>query len=168
MSFRQYRRASSGPDAAVQALLYWLVIITAPIWIPVILIVALYQHCTANTPAARSERARIEAQQSTSRAQEEERQRAAAWAAAHESWDSLRCEALFVRLDRAVRWARQGNDASAVEAVNLREEANDHGCKPAAGHSSGATSRARTEKALATTRATSTTAQELCEQQFRG
>ena len=129
MGFRQYRRASSGPDAAVQQLLYWLTIVTAPIWVPLVAVVALYQHCSSNTPAAKAERSRIEAQRRAAQEQEEQRQREAAWAAAHEPWDSLRCEALFARLDRAVRWARQGSDASAIEASNLRQQADDHNCQ---------------------------------------
>jgi hypothetical protein len=129
MSFRQYRRASSGSDAAIQTLVYWLVIITAPIWVPALLIVIIYQQCSSNTPAVRAERARIQAEKVASQAREQQRQEAAISVAAHEPWDALRCEALFVRLDRAVRSAHQGNDAGAVEANSPREQETDHGCK---------------------------------------
>jgi hypothetical protein len=48
MSFRQYRRTSSGIDAGVHALLYRLTIVTAPVWVPVLLVVAVYNQCTSN------------------------------------------------------------------------------------------------------------------------
>lgn len=56
MAFRQYRRASSGADAGVQAILYWLAIITAPIWIPIVIVVTIYQQCAGN---AEAEKARL-------------------------------------------------------------------------------------------------------------
>jgi hypothetical protein len=97
------------PD--VHALLYWLTIVTAPVWVPVVVAIALYQSCTANSPAAQAERARIEAARQAERAEEQRRSQAAAEAAAHAPWDQLRCQALFVRLDRAnsfgARWQRQ-------------------------------------------------------------
>jgi hypothetical protein len=132
MTFRQYRRTSSGVDAGVHALLNWLTIVTAPIWVPVLLVVLIYQECSSNTPAARAERARIQAQEAASKAQEQNRAQQFAFAAAHERWDDLRCEALFVRLDRAVRGAHQGGDADALEAATLREQADNHGCKQTA------------------------------------
>ncbi len=129
MAFRQYRRTSSGVDAGVHALLYWLTIITAPVWVPVVLVLALYQSCTANSPAAQAERARIEAARQAERAEEQRRIQGAAEAAAHAPWDRLRCEALVVRLDRATRSARAGSDNAAVEVSTLRQQASDHGCK---------------------------------------
>jgi len=54
---------------------------------------------------------------------------ATAEAAAHAPWDRLRCDALFVRLDLAVRSARAGSDNAAVEASTLRQQGTDHGCK---------------------------------------
>ena len=47
MAFRQYRRASSGVEAGVHALLYWLTIVTAPVWVPVLLAVFAYEAITA-------------------------------------------------------------------------------------------------------------------------
>ena len=129
MAFRQYRRASSGVDAGVNALLFWATVITAPIWVPVLGIVLLYSHCTANSPQARAERARIEVSRQAERAQQERRKQEAALAAAHAPWDSLRCEALLARLDRATRMARSGSDSAAVEASNLRQQSIDHSCK---------------------------------------
>lgn len=129
MAFRQHRRASSGIDAGIQALLYWLTIITAPVWVPIVLVAALYQSCTANSPSAQAERARIEAAQRAEREEQQQRLRAAADAAAHAQWDALRCEALLVRLNNSVRSARAGSDSAAVEASTLRQQVVDHGCK---------------------------------------
>jgi len=136
MAFRQSRRASGGVDAGVQALLYWLTIITAPVWIPIVLVVAAYSHCASNTPFAKAERARIEAAQQAERAQEQRREQQqrrqleeAAAVAAKAPWDILRCEALFARLDQAVRSARGGSDSAAVQASTLRQQARDHACK---------------------------------------
>jgi len=136
MAFRQYRRASSGVDAGVHALLFWLTIVTAPIWVPVLLIVGAYNSCVSNTPAAKAERARIEAQHEAERAaemergaQQQRRVQETAMAAAHAPWDALRCEALFVRLGRAIRLARSGSDSAAVDVSALRQQASDHGCK---------------------------------------
>jgi hypothetical protein len=129
MSFRQYRRTGSGVDAGVNALLYWLTIITAPVWVPIVVVVALYQSCNSNSPATQAERARIEASQQAERADQQRRVKAAAEAEAHAPWDTLRCQALFVRLDRSVRSARSGSDSAAVEASQLRQQTVDHGCK---------------------------------------
>ena len=129
MAFRQYRRTSSGVDAGVHALLYWLTIVTAPVWVPVVIVIALYQSCTTNSPAAQAERARIEAARQAERVEEQKRSQAVAEAAAHAPWDRLRCEALLVRVDRAIRSARAGSDNAAVEASSLRQLASDHRCK---------------------------------------
>jgi hypothetical protein len=131
MAFRQYRRTGSGIDAGVHAVLYWLAIITAPVWVPVVLIMALYQSCTANSPDAQAERARQAAARQAQQADEQRRIQAASDAEAHAPWDELRCEALFVRLDNDIRAARSGNDHAAVDAGTLRQQATDHGCKRA-------------------------------------
>ena len=136
MAFRQYRKASSGVDAAVQQLLYGLTIVTAPIWVPILLIVVAYNQCASQTPAAKAERAKVEAVRQAERVTEERRRAAeetrrqeAAYREAHEPWDALRCRALFTRTDRNIRWARDGSDSAAVQVPKLRQEATDHGCK---------------------------------------
>jgi hypothetical protein len=129
MAFRQYRRASSGIDAGVQQLLFWLTLITAPVWVPLLLIVGAYQYVTSNSTSAIAEKARIEAVQKAERLQEERQRQAAEYAEAHAPWDKLRCEALFVRTDRALGQARDGSDSAAVEVSRLRQQATDHGCK---------------------------------------
>jgi len=40
---RTYYRASGGVDGAIQTLLFWAVILTAPIWVPVIGLIVLYE-----------------------------------------------------------------------------------------------------------------------------
>jgi hypothetical protein len=129
VAFRQYRRTRSGIDAGVHAVLYYLAIVTAPVWIPVVLVMVLYQACVTNSPQAQAERARAEAARQAQQVEEQRRVQAAADAAAHAPWDQLRCEALIVRLDRDVRSARSGSDSAAVEAATLRQQASDHGCK---------------------------------------
>src|SRR4029450_1344154 len=74
---------------------------------------------------------------------------------------------LLVRLGRAVRAARQGSDAAAVEATRLQEELSNHECRvPAerkqgaplsAGHTTGGTSSA-----------TSPSEDEVCQRAFVG
>jgi hypothetical protein len=136
VAFRQYRRASSGVDAGVHALLFWLTIITAPVWVPILLIIVIYSHVTSNSPQAQAERATFHAQQQAeqarieaARSEQERLRREAAEAAAHAPWDALRCEALFARLDQAVLMARYGSDRSAVQATQLRQQAVDHACQ---------------------------------------
>jgi len=40
---RTYYRATGGVDGAIQTLLFWAVILTAPIWVPVIGLIVLYE-----------------------------------------------------------------------------------------------------------------------------
>ena len=129
MAFRQYRRTSSGIDAGVHALLYWLTIVTAPVWVPILLIVGAYQYFTSNSSSAIAERTRIEAAQKAEHLQEERQRQAAEYAEAHAHWDKLRCDALFVRTDKAIRQARNGSDSAAVEVSTLRQQAANHECK---------------------------------------
>ena len=127
MAFRQYRRTGSGIDAGIHAVLYYLAIITAPVWVPIVAIMLLYRACTAESPYAQDEKAHIEAARQAQQAEEQKRIQASA--EAHAPWDELRCEALFARLDRDIRSARAGSDNAAVEAATLRQQVTDHGCK---------------------------------------
>jgi len=70
VSFRQYRRTSSGIDAGIQAVGYALVILTAPIWVPVLLLFGAYQSCTA--PERQAATAAREAQAEAARVAEQE------------------------------------------------------------------------------------------------
>jgi hypothetical protein len=47
---RTYYRASGGVDGAIQTLLFWAVLLTAPIWIPAIGLYLLWQLLFAPTP----------------------------------------------------------------------------------------------------------------------
>lgn len=40
---RTFYRATGGIDGAIQTLLFWAVILTAPIWVPVVALVILYE-----------------------------------------------------------------------------------------------------------------------------
>jgi hypothetical protein len=45
---RTYYRASGGVDGAIQTLLFWAVMLTAPIWIPALLIFGAWTYFTAD------------------------------------------------------------------------------------------------------------------------